>query len=71
MVSSLIRLFIKKLNYSEYSFRSHLVLVPHGALAQDRNLGSGVLLQSFDGAALGTENLPHKVELNKTKKRDS
>lgn len=44
--------------------RAHyLVLIPHGAFSQYRDLGSGVLLQAFNGAALRPQNLPHKVEL--------
>lgn len=43
----------------------YLRLVPHGALAQHGDLGSGLLLQSLNGVALGTQDLAHKVELEK------
>ena len=44
---------------------SHLGFVSHRALPQDRDLGSGLLLQSFDGVALWPQDLPYKVKLEK------
>lgn len=41
----------------------YLGLVPHGSFAQHRDLGSGLLLQTFDGVALRSQNLPHEIEL--------
>lgn len=46
----------------------YLGLVPHGSFAQHRYLGSSLFLQTFDGIALRSQNLPHKIELMATKK---
>lgn len=46
----------------------YLGLVPHGSFAQHRDLGSGLFLQTFDGVALRSQNLPHEVELTGTEK---
>lgn len=47
----------------------YLGLVPHGSFAQHRDLGSGLFLQTFDGVALRSQNLPHEVELTGTQNR--
>jgi hypothetical protein len=39
------------------------VLVPHRAPAQNRHLCHGVLLQSLQGVAFGSQELPHEVKL--------
>lgn len=46
----------------------YLGLVPHGSFAQHGDLGSGFLLQTFDGVALRSQNLPHEIELAETQK---
>lgn len=46
----------------------YLGLVPHGSFAQHGDLGSGLLLQTFDGVALRSQNLPHEIELAETQK---
>lgn len=51
--------------YSDGGGGVYLRLVPHGALAQYGNLGSGLLLQSLNSVSLGTQDLAHKVELEK------
>lgn len=48
----------------------YLGLVPHGSFAQHRDLGSGLFLQTFDGVALRSQNLPHKVKLTETQNRE-
>lgn len=47
----------------------YLGLVSHGSFAQHRYLGSSLFLQTFDGIALRSQNLPHKIELMATKRK--
>jgi hypothetical protein len=47
---------------------ANLLLVPHGASAQNRHLRHGVLLKSLQGVAFGPKELPDEVKLEKRKK---
>ena len=42
---------------------AHLLLVPHGAAAEDRHLGHGARLQLLQRAAARPQQLAHEVEL--------
>ena len=46
---------------------ANLLLVPHGASAQNRHLRHGVLLQSLQGVAFGPKQLPDEVKLERNK----
>ena len=46
---------------------ANLLLVPHGASAQNRHLRHGVLLQSLQGVAFGPKQLPDEVKLEQNK----
>lgn len=41
----------------------YLRFVSHGSLAQHRDLGAGLLLQTLDCVALRSQNLAHEIEL--------
>lgn len=47
----------------------YLGFVSHGSFAQHRDLGSSLLLQTFDCVALRSQNLPHKIELTAKQSR--
>jgi hypothetical protein len=48
---------------------AYLVLVPHGAPAQNGHFCHRVLLQSLQGVAFGSEQLPHEVKLQRNKQQ--
>jgi hypothetical protein len=48
---------------------THLLLVPHGALATDHDLAAGLLLQLLRGHAAGTQDPADEVELKKADTR--
>lgn len=52
-----------------YKCVAYLGFVSHGTLAQHRDLGAGLLLQTLDRVALRSQDLPHKIELNRATKR--
>lgn len=52
-----------------YECVTYLGFVSHGPLAQHRDLGSGLLLQTLDRVALRSQDLPHEIKLNRATKR--
>lgn len=47
----------------------YLGFVSHGSLAQNGDLGAGLLLQTLDCVALRSQNLPHEIELTAGEQR--
>ena len=61
------RICRRALRLTKLDWEVHLLLVPHGALAQDGHLGHGLLLEPLQRVALGPEDLAHKVKLKANK----